>query len=309
MLINSISTLFSWGLVLSMGAILINGSGYSPAVRAAPTAPELKIVRTLETNDVFGEAFFRAGKPDLSGVGFPPGAHTLLLLNRPAGHAGLALTSPPKNGNGEMARTLLEIYDPINIAFDSVSRGAKGYGSARLFILDAKPGELITIPAGPRDTMEPAKIKRFDARGFGIVNPQGMTVDPATGRLFVLEQGAGSPHLVIIQPKPGHQFAQAETSQIALPSEMGNLRGIAFNPADGHLYLLSTEQQKLYKVNPEGKPVAYLGISGPQIGAAQGFVFAPSLDLTDQPSIFHLYLVTERRPAGETTEWALPETF
>lgn len=306
---NSFHTLLLWRLTLTLSAFLIGGFGYSLAVFAAPTVPELKIVRTLEINDVFEEAFFKAGKPDLSGVGFPPGAHTLLLFNRPTGHAGLALTSPPKNGKGKTARTLLEISDPINIAFDSVSRGAKGYGSARLFILDAKLGELITIPAGPRDTMEPAKLKRFDAHGFGIANPQGLTVDPATGRLFVLEEGASSPHLIIIQPKPGHQFAQADTSQITLPSGMGNLRGIAFNPADGHLYLLSSEQQKLYKVNAEGKPVAYINISPPPIGMAQGLVFAPSLDLTDQPSIFHLYLATQREPAGETTEWALPEIF
>jgi DNA-binding beta-propeller fold protein YncE len=297
-----------WGLVLSLAAIVIVGSAHSPAVGAAPTVPALKLVRTLDTNDVFSEAFFSAGRPDLAGLGFPPGAHTLLLLNQPSGQVSLVLTAPPTGPTGAMTRTRLAISDPINMAFDSVSRGAKGYGQARLFVLDSELGELITIQAGPQDIMEPSRIRRVDAHGFGIVNPQGMTVEPATGRLWVLE-GAGTPHLVSLQPKPGHQFAKAEISRIALPAGMGHLRGIAFNPADGYVYLLSTEQQKLYKVNAAGKVAASLGVSGASIGVAQGLVFAPSLDHTDHPSIYHLYLATEQGLTGESTEWALPGPF
>jgi hypothetical protein len=297
-----------WGLVLSLVAIVIVGSAHSPAVKAAPTVPELKLVRTLDTNDVFSEAFFSAGRPDLSGLGFPPGAHTLLLLNRPSGQVSLVLTAPPTGPTGTMTRTRLAISDPINMAFDSVSRGAKGYGQARLFVLDSELGELITIQAGPQDIMEPSRIRRFDAHGFGIINPQGMTVEPATGRLWVLE-GAGAPQLVGLQPKPGHQFQEPDITHLMLPAGIGPLRGLAFNPADGHVYLLSTDQQTLYKVNLDGELIAALHVSGPPIGTAQGLVFAPSLDHTDPPSIYHLYRATEQGLTGESTEWALPGPF
>lgn len=305
----NIFAFFPKGLVCLLTVFVIFGSIQSPAVLATPTAPKLILVRTLETKDVFGEAYFSAGSPPhFSGVGFPPGAHTLLMINQPTEQASLVLTSPPKNHKDAMALSQLEISDPINIAFDSVSRGAKGFGQARLFLLDANHGELITIQAGPQDIMEPSSFKRFDAHGFGIVSPQGMTVEPATGRLWVLES-AGTPQLVSIQPKPGHQFAEAEISQIYLPTGLGKLRGIAFNPADGHIYMLSTEQQKLYKLNVKGELVTSLDFSGSPTDLAQGLVFAPSLDGTDHPSIYHLYLVTDHGPEGEISEWALPGPY
>jgi hypothetical protein len=296
-----------WGLVLSLVAIVIVGSAHSPAVRAAPTVPELKLVRTLDTNDVFSEAFFSAGRPDLSGLGFPPGAHTLLLLNQPSGQVSLVLTAPPTGPTGAMTRTRLAISDPINMAFDSVSRGAKGYGQARLFVLDSELGELITIQAGPRDIMEPSRIRRVDAHGFGIVNPQGMTVEPDNGRLYILD-GARL-RLVILDPKPGRKLAGTNVFRINLSRNLGALRGLAFNPSNRHLYVLSPQQQKLHELTLNGERIVNLDLSGQPFGIAQGLVFAPSLDSTDIPSNFHLYLVTNRATNGETTEGALPESF
>lgn len=276
---------------------------YGAGSWAEATSKGIQKVRMVKPRLLFGEEFFIAGKPDLSGVGFPPGAHTLLMLNRPAG-ANVVLVAPPKDEKGKISRTSIEIPDPVNIAFDTASQGAKGFGLSRLFLLDAKLGKLIAIKAGVRDVMDSTKIRRFDVRGFGIANPQGMTMDPDNGRLFILD-GSG-PHLVSIDPKPGREFEGANVSRIKLPSDLGTLRGLAFNPSDRHLYVVSPQQQKLYELTLDGKQVSSINLSGQPLGVPQGMVFAPSLDSTDMPSIFHLYVVTDADPYGELNEWALP---
>jgi hypothetical protein len=44
----------------------------------------------------------------------------------------------------------------------------------------------------------------------------------------------------------------------------------------------------------------------PLAGIPQGMIFAPSLDLTDPPEVFHLYLATDHGLQGQVTEWVLP---
>lgn len=289
-------------LALSFGPLLIYGSVTSPAVKAEPASTGLKYVRTIDTHDLFSEDFFSAGRPDLSGVGFPPGAHTLLVLDPLPEGPSFILVTPPKK-NSKVTKTALKISDPVNIAFDGMSMGAKGYGLSRLFLWDAARGELITIKSGARNVMEPNTIRRFGVQNFGIVNPEGLTMDPDTGRLFVLD-GAGA-HIIAIQPTPARDFTDAVASWITLPAGLGQLRGLAFNPADNHLYVLGIELKKLYKFTVDGELVARLDIAGPQMGVPQGMVFVPSLDLTDALSVCHLYMVTTRVPEGEISEWAL----
>ena len=122
---SNMTKIFSRILAISFGSILIVCSGNSPAVSAGQAASLINI-RTIETEDLFSEDFFSVGNPDLSGVGFPPGASTLLLLNQPTGSASVVLAVPPKNNKGKVTRTPLVIPDPINIAYDSVSQGAEG---------------------------------------------------------------------------------------------------------------------------------------------------------------------------------------
>lgn len=279
-------------------------AGVLPAFNIAMAAPpSLKFIRTIDTDDLFGEDFFIAGNPDLSGVGFPPKANTLVLLDQPAGRASVILAAPPKNITDTVLRTPLVIPDSINTAFDSVSQRAKGQGQFRLFLFDADLGELIAVKAGSRNVMDSKNIRRFDAQKFGIGNPQGMTIDPTTGKLFVLD--SAGPRIAAIQPKLRRNFTGAVVTPISLGGLTGKLRGIAFNPADSHLYILSTEQQALYKLSLDGELADTISLSGLKIDVPQGMVFAPSLDPTDHPSIFHLYLLSAKGLSGETTEWAL----
>lgn len=286
-------------LLLALSSIVM--PVFSVDVSADPIS-NLKFIRTIDTDDIFSADFFILNNPDLSGVGFPPKAHTLILLNQPKGSATFILATPPKNEKDRTRRTPLIIPDSINLAFDSVSQNARGINLYRLFLLDAELGELIAIKSGPRNVMNSAQIKYFKTEAFGLVDPQGMTIDPATGQLFVLVAG---PRIVGIQPQKGRDFAHAEVTEISLGGLVGKLRGIAFNSSDHYLYVLSTEQQKLYRLTLDGELIATLDLPGLKIDVPQGMVFAPSIDPTDHPSIFHLYLVNNQGIYGQTTEWEL----
>lgn len=289
-------------LALSLGLLLVHCSLNSLAVSAAPAAA-LKKIRIIETDNLLNPEFFNASDSAFPGIGFPPGANTLLLLNQPNRQVSIILISPPKSDKDTISRKPLQISDPINIAFDSVSQDAKSRGLSRLFLFDADLGELISIKSASQKATDRTRINQLNIQKFGIANPQGMSMDPETGRLFVLD-GSGSPRIISIQPKPEREFADAEIKQVVPEDLKGNLRGLAFNPADDHLYVLSMNQQKLYALTQNGKLVFSIDIQDQ--GMPQGMIFAPSLDPTDHPSIFHLYLATVRGANGKITEWAVP---
>lgn len=277
----------------------------SPEISAAPAAATLKKIRIIDTDRLLNAEFFETSDSIFPGIGFPPGANTLLLVNQPDRQASIILLSPPKGNESTVSRELLQISDSINIAFDTVSIDAKGYGLSRLFLLDADLDELITVKSASQNVMDQSQIKRLSVQRFGITDPQGMTINPETGQLLVLDDG-DSTRIVSIQPKSGREFADAAIESIAISGLKGKLRGLAFNPADSHLYILSIDQQKLYKVTLEGELVSSINISNQETDAPQGMIFAPSLDPTDPPSVFHLYLATARGANGEITEWAIP---
>ncbi|MGR8934309.1 MAG: hypothetical protein ACU837_07960 [Gammaproteobacteria bacterium] len=140
-------------------------------------------------------------------------------------------------------------------------------------------------------------------QSLAIDEPQGLSLDPATGRLFVLD--AAGARIVVLQPKPGHDFANAATAAILLPAGLGQLRGLAFNPSDGLLYVLNPRKQKVFALSPAGELVADLVLSGQSVGIPQGMVFLPSIDNTDNPKIYHLFLLTSTDSVNDVSEWAL----
>jgi hypothetical protein len=295
--------LFSGLLTFLLSSILLLGN--SSLVKAQSIATALKQIRTVEIDHVFREEFFGENASDLlgaGGVGFPPGSHTLLLLNDPTtGSPSIVLAEPPTRAKDRITLTPLEIDDPINLAFDSLSTGAKGVGLSRLFLLNTRRGQLLAAKGKALDTMNPQGIQRSGLQSSGIVNPQGMTLDPNNGVLYVLD--TEGPNILRITPKPGRVFAGAAVSEINLPRSLGGLRGLAFNPEDGHLYVISP-QHILYKLTQAGELVKAFDF--PFAGVPLGMIFAQSLDLTDSPQVYHLYLATDHGLQGEVTEWVLP---
>jgi hypothetical protein len=298
--------LFSGLLIFSLSSVLMLGN--SALVKAQSVTSALKQIRVVEIDQVFQEDFFGENTSDLlgeGGVGFPPGAHTLLKLNDPeAGDASLVFVAPPEREKGRITLTQLEIDDPINMAFDTFSRGACIVGLSRLFLLDTRRARLTAIKGGARDELVPQNTTRANLRRLRIANPQGMTLQPSNGTLYILD--AEKPSITRLIPrKPGQGFAGALVSVIDLPTDLGgSLRGLAFNPEDSHLYLINPEQNTLYKLTLTGEVVKIFDF--PFTGVPQGIIFAPSLDLTDHPGVYHLYLATDHGLQGEVTEWVIP---
>ena len=123
-----------------------------------------------------------------------------------------------------------------------------------------------------------------------------MTVDPESGRLFILDNTG--PRIVRIDPdsqqSPGKGTARSDNqiSQIDLgPTGLVRLGGIAFNPADKHLYLLSSSKNSLYELTVTGQLISIRDLSRFRLLDPQGMVFAPTADPTDDPKEMSLYVV------------------
>ncbi len=287
-------------------------------IQAQSIAAALKQIRIVEIEHVFSEEFFGKKSSDLldaGGVGFPPGANTILKLNDPkTGGASLTLVVPPKskkdktNKEKEDRITLipLEIDDPINVAFDSLSVGASGFDLFRLFLVDTRRGQVTAVKAGARGGLVREGVEHFSLKDQKIADPQGATLDPGNGALYILD--AAGPSIARFTPRLGRDFADVPASLINLPRGLGTLRGLAFNPEDSHLYAINPERGTLHKLTLDGDVVAAFEL--PVAGVLQGMIFAPSLDLTDYPGVYHLYLVTElagsKNSGGEVTEWVIP---
>ncbi|GAB62920.1 hypothetical protein KSU1_C1324 [Candidatus Jettenia caeni] len=149
--------------------------------------------------------------------------------------------------------------------------------------------KLIAVKAMADGNLDPAKVTSFDARKFGLRRPNGMTIDPSSGGLFILDSAV--PEIIHVTPNADQGFDDASISYVCLEQiGISDIRGIAFNPANGHLYILSFTEKKLYEFTKSGKVVAIRDVSEFNLKNPQGMIFAPSGDLTDDPSQMNLYI-------------------
>jgi hypothetical protein len=181
-----------------------------------------------------------------------------------------------------------EIKGQINMAFDNKAN--------RLLLFNSAAKRLIELMVGPDGKLDPRALTFHKVPHFGIQNPQGMTVDPASGHLFMLD--ATGPRLVRVEPEPDGGFDNAMISQIDLQlTDLVDLRGLALDPTSGHFYVLSPIEQKLYELTLRGQVVATRDLSELDLSELQGMVFAPSGDLTDDPLEVSLY-IADRGPGA-----------
>jgi hypothetical protein len=178
---------------------------------------------------------------------------------------------------------------PLNTAFYEPT--------GELLALNEEGQALAQVEIGPDGTQSRSSqaTRQFSASALRIADPQGMAVDANGGQLYVLD--AAGPRIIRIQAGAQHSFdgetaaRDGRVQRIRLRSlENVALRGIAFNPSDGHLYIGSPAQQKLYEVTGSGHVVAVYDLGELNLRDSQGMVFAPSADRTDDPDVYHLYL-------------------
>ena len=158
-----------WRLSPHLGLLVIPALSFVLAASAtfsAPSPAALELVRVIEADD--------AGPPGLVGLRFPPGTGVRLLLGEPTvGAATNVLVD---------AGLAIQISDPINLAFlGSVD------GSSRLLLFDGTRDELIQVEFSQPGGATPPQVRRVDVSATGVDDPRGLTIDPGSGRIFILD--------------------------------------------------------------------------------------------------------------------------
>jgi PKD repeat protein/uncharacterized protein YjiK len=212
------------------------------------------------------------------GRGQPPPAETDLVQLTPLAH------------RAGSVRIAAQVGDPINMAFDNRAN--------RLLVFQSPANILIEVSQDEDGNLDPATLVRHDARSFGLEEPQGMSVDPASGTLFILD--AVGPRLVRVEPEADGSFGNAVITPVGLQaSGLTDVGGLAFDPSTGHLHLVSAADQKLYELTQAGEVVASRDLSRFGLRDPQGMVFAPSGDQTDDPLQMSLYLADSGIRSGQ----------
>jgi DNA-binding beta-propeller fold protein YncE len=177
----------------------------------------------------------RTGVDAPVGLAFSPSSRSLYVIGSRSG-GGPAETdvvrlapfelSPLSDRAGE-ARIAAALKDPVNVVFDA--------RHARLLLLDSAD-RLLEVRSDVSGDLDPRTLVRRDALRLDLRDPQGMALDPASGAVYVLD--ASQPRLVRIEPGADGSFDAATVSDVDLrPSGVSAARGLAFDPATGHLHL------------------------------------------------------------------------
>jgi hypothetical protein len=266
----------------------------------------VRLVRNIKTR--------KLGFPNPAGLAFSSSANAFIVLEADSGGASrknagsLILMSPLKDLLGTVSLADSAV-NPANMVFDS--------NEQRLLLLDSSSNQLLEIKAGPDGVPEPTVLTRFDAQPFALQDPRGMTID-SNGNLFILDGGAKS----IVRVTPGNDKGfdgkaaaqEGRISHVNLGNAgLGNVRALAFNPANGNLFLLSPGRETLYEVALSGAIVSTRDLKDEvKLWDPQSMVFAPSGDQTDDPGQLSLY-IADSGPSlqarhGKIVELSLTQT-
>ena len=233
----------------------------------------------------------------LAGIVFSPETNSLLIFD-----AGGTERLEPMDPFGRPQAPMsfgARIADPVNTVWSEQAGGllfltadADALMAARVE-RGAEPRVFAVTPPG-----FPASLSRGAA---------GMTADPATGEVFLLD--AFARRMVRIEPDPiaggGGEAALLRGRVVSIPLadlQQADLRGIAFNPGDGHLYVMSPTENRLHELTREGRIVGSRDVTAMGLRDPRAMVFAPSGDRTDDPSVMSLYIADAGPAASDPAQ-------
>jgi len=258
-------------LMLLMGLVIVSVLPVPSWVFAQNGSAPLWVVRSLPTSE------FGINEP--KGLAFSSAADTFLILD---GNANVTLVTMGEDHAG--TRVMPEVQDdPLNAAFDDRTDS--------LLVFDRGRSELVKSKL---DASAPST--RFAVNALGIQDPQGIAFGSQDGRLFILD--AGNSQIVSVVPDPTLGFDANEALRANRVERFslkklgaGTLRGIAYNPGDGHLYVSEPAQRKLYELTQSGDLVSGFDLAALGINNPSAMTFAPSVDATDDPNIYDLFVL------------------
>jgi hypothetical protein len=258
----------------------------APDGRAAAPSAAVRQVRSIEAD--------RLGISHPAGLAFSVAANRFLVVPFPPTADGrnpsaeMVSISPreKRTGAGSVAA---DIANPLNFTFDNKNNS--------VLMLQFPENRLIEIGMTAEGDPDPRTLTSYDVQYLGLQDPQGLSVDPASGDLLVFDRAA---HRIIrVAPAPGARFAGGRVTSIALQGvDLPGLRGVAFDPRTTHFYLLSPALRTLYEFAQSGAILAERNLSKFNLRDPRGLCFAPSGDLTDDPQKLSLYIADSGRTAA-----------
>lgn len=282
----------TYSLMLMIVVLFISSLGTSQAAKAQEEAAYYRLVRKIETADF--------GVPTPAGLAHIPAAEVFLVSPRHAGRnaadlVGITIYEDPAG----VDRLAITIPSPLNLAFDAAAN--------RLLLLDVAQQELVAIPARADGRFDGAGVAaRYNARGLGLGRAGGLAVNPHNGRLFLLDAGQSRIFGITPDAQGGLDVDQARRegrlSEIDLKHlGRGEVRGVAFDPSTGHLFVLSRAKLQLYELDEQGQLIATRELAEIDLRDPQGIVAAPSGDPTDDPSLYNVFILDSGHSSGGGT--------
>jgi VCBS repeat-containing protein len=272
------SQLFKTSTMVGLGLVLILSSVWISVSSAQDPVAHIRVARVLKTS--------KLGIQNPAGLAFSMSEEMFHVvqsrgMSQPPPTVSDIIMVTARSDQMGSTRIPAAIDDPINMAFDNSCNC--------LLILQPNANGLMQVSAGRDGRLIPSTLTHFDARLFGLQNPQGMAIDPANGDLFILDSTAAG--LVRVARAPDGSFDENGISRVDL-RHLGSvgLRGLAIDPTNGHLHVLDSTHQVLYEITPAGQVLAERDLSPFDLIDPRGIVFAPSGDQTDNATRMSLYV-------------------
>jgi hypothetical protein len=181
----------------------------------------------------------------------------------------------------------ISIDNPINMAMDN--------RLGRLLIYQNSTSQIVEINESVSGNLEANSITSHNATAYRLQNPQGMSFDPVSNSLYILD--AAGPRVIRINLLDGNSIESTSFQSIFLSwANDTALQGIAFEPVSGNLFTIDLHEMSLIEFNPAGQFINKRDLSNFGLKKVQGIVFAPSGDQTDKSTLFSLYIADSGSP-------------
>ena len=298
---HGFSILGSRSLSCRFLALLLAGALLLSLVPGA-SAQAAETVRVPRVVRVFDNADLELSDP--AGVAFSQTEGVFYITDvLPSGHTNLVRATPYER---RLDSVLLApgVLNPRTASFDD--------RTGRLVSWSSDTQDLVMVDVGPAgEAGVVPTVTHESASAWGLSDPQGVAVDPATGRRYLLDNS--NRQIVELRPadlngaRPPGARDVISRSSLQLPGS-GPIRGLAFNFADGHLLFLSPAEQRIYEVNRTGATTAVFDLSSLGLVDPQSLVVAPSGDGTDDADNMSVYVVAATIGTSATKSAALNES-
>jgi hypothetical protein len=262
---------FLWIIVLSI--LFINNLAFAQSQQ-----PFITISKKIESD--------KSGLSNPTGIVFSSRANVFHVVEASNQAASKSVGTVIKNisvlGRPSGTSQIGTVFDsPINTAMDNKN--------GRLLIYQVSTAQIIEIHESTSGYLDPNSLTAHSALIYRLQDPQGMAFDSVGGYLYILD--AVGPRVVRIKEQRDGSIEGVLFDSVLLSwAGKRSLRGIAYEPVSGDLFITDPQEQKLYEINNTGQLISTRDLSEFHLHNIQGIVFAPSADQTDDPSLLSLFL-------------------